>query len=274
MYNPILKIQGGKTKILPFLQENMPKEITGNYIEPFVGGGSVGFNVDYKNVFLMDNNPHIIKLYDDIKHGNLTGDFVKESLYEMRENLIKDDQKYFYDIRRMFNDSPRSLLFIFLNRTSFNGLIRFNGKKEFNTPYGKNKNALTDSLIERIAIDIDKLKELFNSKNVQFAACDFRFTLPHAKSGDFIYLDPPYINRESTYFTPWYKEDMSYLIDMLKTTNCKWMLSTWVNYKQDENTFISSLKNFNIKTIDYYYGIGSKKEYRGGVTEAIITNYD
>ena len=96
------------------------------WVEPFMGSGVVGFNVAPKTAVFADTNPHIIAFYNQIKEGEITACRVREFLEREGEILSQNGDVYYYEVRDRFNKNHAPLDFLFLNRSCFNGMIRFN----------------------------------------------------------------------------------------------------------------------------------------------------
>ena len=97
----------------------------------FLGSGTVVFNIQPQRATIADSNPHIIKFYQDIQNNVITPEQVREYLYEQGELLSQTGDgadSYFYEVRSRFNENPNSLDFLFLSRSCFNGMMRFNKK--------------------------------------------------------------------------------------------------------------------------------------------------
>src|SRR5437588_5816398 len=122
---PPVKCQGIKTKLIPFIGQNIIWEGKGKWIEPFLGSGVVAFNMLPQNALLCDTNKHIIRLYQSIQGGTLNGYLVRERLESMGKELEKGGIEFYYEVRKRFNTSGDSIDFLFLNRSCFNGLMRF-----------------------------------------------------------------------------------------------------------------------------------------------------
>ena len=194
---PFLKWVGGKTQIMEKIKENLPTpEKYNRYFEPFLGGGAVFFKaipVDKKAV-LSDVNENLISAFKDIR-DNLTE--VEKLLITLETNflvLTTDIQKkdFYNEARRKYNKArtsdssvERTSLLIFLNKTCFNGVYRENLKGEFNVPLGRNtiKNILDNKNLKLVS---EKLKNTLILTGV------YSEVLKEAKTGDLIYLDPPY----------------------------------------------------------------------------------
>ena len=134
---PPIKSQGIKTKLVPWIKSIVPDEFNGKWIEPFAGTGVVGFNMVPKHALMCDTNPHIINFYSAIKDGRITPEIVRKRLSEEGSLLQEKGDIHYYDIRERFNEKHEPLDFLFINRSGFNGMIRFNRKGGFNTPFVK-----------------------------------------------------------------------------------------------------------------------------------------
>lgn len=222
---PFLKWVGGKTQIITQLLELFPKKIN-NYHEPFLGGGSVllallsyqksGIIEITGQVYVSDLNANLIGLYKNIQtHSDaLVAEMVKLSteFAECKgaavnrhaltiEEARSSPESYYFWIRKRFNELPSverttiaaSAMLLFLNKTCFRGLYR-EGPNGFNVPFGNYKNPSI--------FDADHIKEIATLiTNVTFTHCAFTESICKIKSGDFVYLDPPYAPETDTSFT-------------------------------------------------------------------------
>lgn len=132
---PPIKTQGIKTKLMPFILESIEWDGRGRFIEPFLGSGVVAFNVAPERALLGDTNKHIIKFYQGIQSGEITPDKARQHLYAEGDILRVEGKEHYYRIRERFNEEAGSLDFLFLTRSCFNGLMRFNSKGGFNVPF-------------------------------------------------------------------------------------------------------------------------------------------
>lgn len=136
VYIPPIKTQGIKTKLVPLIKNNVYLSEKSIWIEPFVGSGVVGFNIAPSTAIFADTNPHIIAFYNQMKEGDITSYRVRDFLEKEGEILSRNDDAYYYEVRERFNQKHDPLDFLFLNRSCFNGMIRFNKDFKFNVPYG------------------------------------------------------------------------------------------------------------------------------------------
>ena len=128
VYIPPIKIQGIKTKLVPLIKQSVVLEPNSIWIEPFMGSGVVGFNIEPHRALFADTNPHIIEFYNQIKSGQINSYKVRLFLEQEGKLLEQGDDEYYYAVRRRFNNEHNPLDFLFLNRSCFNGMIRFNRK--------------------------------------------------------------------------------------------------------------------------------------------------
>ena len=132
---PPLKCQGIKTKLVPAIQRIASSRNFSRWVEPFCGSCVVALNIQPKKALLCDANPHIVRLYQDIQNGHMTPSGVKAFLTDEGKKLKSQGEPYYYIVRERFNATPSSLDFLFLNRSCFNGVMRFNRSGKFNVFY-------------------------------------------------------------------------------------------------------------------------------------------
>ena len=240
------------------------------HVEPFVGGGALFFSRRPGRALLTDINPTLVAAYSAIRDDvegvitalrGLAGRHSKESYYQVRER---------YNQGRRLSATKRAAMFIYLNKTCFNGLHRVNRKGEFNVPVGSYKNP-------RI-LNEDGLHAASRAlKGAQLKCAPFDALLENTKPGDFVYFDPPYEPVSQTAsFTSYARDgfsqgDQTRLRDVYKALDrrgCKLMLSN------SDVPFIRDLYgNFNIETVAAPRAINCDATKRGKVSELIIRNY-
>jgi DNA adenine methylase len=179
---PLLKWAGGKTQLLREIIPKMPEKY-GRFIEPFFGGGAVFFAVRPEGGIIADSNPELFNLYRSVA-ADVGGVMAQLRSYENTEEV-------FYAARALdvtkLSDVEAAARTIFLNRTCFNGLYRVNKSGQFNVPFGRYKNPKI--------IDEDALKAASALlSNTTIMCGDYKTVLKEsARTGDFIFLDPPYL---------------------------------------------------------------------------------
>jgi DNA adenine methylase len=188
LQKPFLKWPGGKIRVVPKLLEVLPRGT--RLIEPFVGSGAVFLNADYPQYFLADTNQDLINLFGHIqREGESFIDFCRPWFGPMF-----NDTTVFYALREAFNTATdsrlRAALFLYLNKHCFNGLVRFNNKGLFNTPFGAFK---------QVTFPEDALRAFqAHTDRAEFACQDFTVTMKAAIRGDVVYCDPPYVPLTTT----------------------------------------------------------------------------
>lgn len=275
IYVPPIKTQGIKTKLVEWIIGQINFEIMGKWIEPFMGSGVVGFNLRPERAIFADKNPYIINFYNTIKNREITAQEVKIFLDREGEILLKKGEEYYYEVRNRFNKYHDPLDFLFLNRSCFNGIIRFNSKGEFNTPFGKKPDRFRKAYVTKIVNQVRYVEECIHKYDWMFIAQDFRKTIMEADQDDVLYCDPPYIGRHTNYFDVWTEKDEYDLYKLLSQFKGKFILSTWYKNKYRENVFVKKFwSEFRIITRNHFYYVGGREINRNPMIEALILNFE
>jgi DNA adenine methylase len=273
---PPIKCQGIKTKLVGEILKVAQSTRFKRWIEPFCGSCVVALNVQPKKALLTDSNIHIIRLYQEIQSGKITPPLAKAFLVEEGEKLKTQGEPFYYAVRERFNASPTSLDFLFLNRSCFNGVMRFNRSGKFNVPYGHKPERFAQAYVTKITNQIRRISEVISGSDWTFTAADFRQTLLAAKPGDLIYADPPYAGRHVDYFNSWSEADELELSQLLKRLPCNFILSTWHSNEFRKNHLIDqnwSDFQYHLLLREHYYHVGSSESLRHPMIEALITNF-
>lgn len=271
---PPIKCQGIKTKLVPWIKAIVPDDFTGKWIEPFMGSGVVAYNIKPKKAILCDSNPHLIEFYNSIKNGKITYNLVSNFLKEEGEKLKNKGQDYYYAVRERFNTNKEPLDFLFLNRSCFNGMIRFNKKGGFNVPFCRKPQRFEQAYITKIVNQVSHVQTLLNYHDFEFRCQDFGVTISNASDDDIIYCDPPYIGRHADYYNGWDEKYEIKLNELLNKSESRFILSTWHSNDYRENTFLNTIwRKFNILTREHFYHIGGFEKNRNPMLEALVTNF-
>lgn len=197
---PFIKWVGGKTQLLNSINKLLPEDNTTvfSYVEPFVGGGAVLFHVlntyhNLRHVIINDINIDLINTYKTIKqsHEDLLIVLLElQNEFHLLEDNDEGKKQYYNEKRSIFNSRKeniiyQSALFIFLNKTCFNGLFRVNKKNQFNVPMGKYKSP-TICDYENIC-NVHKVLQRVEIFNI-----DYENILNYSDSSSLFYIDPPY----------------------------------------------------------------------------------
>lgn len=246
-FQPAIKWSGSKRSQAQNIVGFFPREIE-TYYEPFCGGCSVlramfETDIKVKNYVCSDTNITLISLWQLIKSNpKLVSTQYKKLWTQLNSLEDVEQQKEFYGkIRDKFNKEKNPLDFMFLNRTCFNGLIRYNKKGEFNSPFHLNRGGIKPDTFEKI---IKEWSKLLNQHNVDFKMLTYQWVKPNAD--DFMYLDPPYANTKGIYDQEF---DNVKFFKWLKKAPCKWALSYDGKSGEKDNTYDVPKELYN----EHYY---------------------
>ena len=272
---PPLKCQGIKTKLTDWIKDHSTYENNGTWIEPFMGSGVVGFNVAPRRAIFADVNPHIVNFYNAIKSGKMNAGTAKEFLEREGALLQKRGESHYYEVRERFNKKFDPFDLLFLNRSCFNGVMRFNKKGLFNVPFGHKPERFAKAYVTKITNQIKYVSQAASQFDWTFVCSDFRQIISSASQGDFIYCDPPYMGRHVDYYNSWGENEEDELYNLLKETRAKFILSTWHSNKYRINSAIERYAyHFAILTREHFYHVGANEENRNPMLEAIVLNYN
>lgn len=276
----LLKYPGGKYNLLPEIEKILPSDHYDLFAEPFMGGGSVAFNLGrrYSGMVLNDANADVIQFWRSV--ADRPSDLAN-TIKSLAETRSKSD---FLKFRDVFNtkssdltDIDRAAIFYYLNKECFNGLIRYNSKGNFNVPYGKYKN------FKHIKPEhLQEISTILNN-NVTLSSVDYqKFIYVHLgkiiKQGQklIVYIDPPYLPISKTSnFTSYWKpfgvqqhEELKLALDFLDSNGVPFILS---NSASSETKRI--FNTYKFREVMASRNISCKGDTRGKISEYLITNF-
>ena len=290
---PFVKWAGGKRQLLDEIEKALPvgfeeKEIT--YIEPFVGGGAVMFWMlnkypNIKKAVINDVNTDLINCYQIIQN-NVEGLIKQLKTLEKKYHVIQNDKSkqldYYKENRSLYNSRrsrkvKQAALFIFLNKTCFNGIYRVNQSNGFNVPMG-------DKATPRICHEenLRLVHKLLQKVEIQNG--DFEETIKYAEGETFFYFDPPYkpLSKTSS-FNSYTKDEFNDVEQTRLRDFCKKLNSigyVWMQSNSDvkgknptDNFFDDLYVEFNISRVQARRSLNADGEKRGKLNELLITNY-
>ena len=223
-FQPVIKWSGSKRSQVEELLTYFPKEID-TYYEPFCGGASVLMGlllseIKCEKYICSDINKGLIDLWNMIKDNPLV---VSETYSQLWHELNDEDddkdrkRSYFNMVRERYNQYYNPTDFMFIMRTTTNGMPRYNAKGEFNNSFHITRNGINPKKLTKI---IFEWSDILNKNNVQFVCCDYKMLKP--KQNDFVYLDPPYANTKGMYYG---SLDNKQLFDWLRKCESKYIMS-------------------------------------------------
>ncbi len=269
---PPLKIQGIKTRAIPFIRDRVDWEGSGRWIEPFVGSAVVPFNIKPDRALLGDANPHLIRFYKSIQRETVTSATVRIFLEREGAYLLRDGQEHYHRVRERFNDAHDPHDFLFLNRACFNGMMRFNKKGYFNTPFCRKPERFRPAYVTKICNQVQRIADVMANTSWKFVCADWSDIISEAREGDFVYCDPPYAGRFADYFNSWDDGDASRLEDALKALPCPFLYSMWSENKYRKNDRLhESFSQYRIETFSHFYHLGATENLRNRIIEALVS---
>lgn len=266
---PFLKWAGGKSQLLPRILPRLPDRMR-TYFEPFIGGGAVFFALRrqdrFRDAVLGDVNPDLVEVYT----------VVRDELWALSDALEdlaagSTDPDFYYEVRGWGTEEldpvSRTARFLFLNKTCFNGLYRVNRQGRFNVPFGRYKKPRV--------LDAPRLRAASRAlQGVTIVHSDFAQLVEHARRGDGVYLDPPYVPISSTSsFTayaahPFTERDHERLADVYRRLVRKGVGTVLSN---SDCAFTSKLyRGLAVERVRAARAINSVGSRRGTVSELLV----
>ncbi len=282
--NPMIKYRGGKSKEISHFISNMPEHYN-RYIEPFFGGGALYFYLEPQNAIINDVNT---KLYSFYKQMQEEYPSVRKQLDELQMVYEQNQKEYeglkkkhpeeivenknealYYKIRDMFNHKIESeyleaVVYFFINKTAYSGMIRYNAKGEYNVPFGRYKN-LNTKLITDKHYELLKRTEIYNY--------DYSEIFNMAGNNDFIFLDPPYDCVFSDYGNEAYRDGFGEnehrrLANDFANLSCKSMLVIGKTALTEE-----LYGKYIVEEYDKSYAVNIRNRFKADAKHIIVTNY-
>jgi len=289
---PVVKWAGGKGQLLNEIRKKYPAELgsrINKYAEPFVGGGAVLFDVlnryAIEEVYISDINQELVHAYRTVR------DCVEDLLQQLKKYEkdylsaeVDERKQFYYEKRDRFNalktaqDSTLELaaLFLFLNRTCFNGLYRVNAKGRFNVPQGSYKNPCI--------CDESNLRAVSQKLQGATIVCgDYKLASDFIDNKTFAYFDPPYRPLSPTANFTAYTQDgfddiaqseLAGFIDKISRRGAYIVASNSdpKNMDEQDNFFDTLYATHNISRIQASRAINSNGGKRGKVSELLIAS--
>lgn len=285
---PFIKWVGGKGQLLGQLEALLPadfdkwKDVT--YIEPFGGGGAMLFHMlqSYPNIshtVINDINHELITCYRVVRDN-------VEKLIELLKGYQRDydalpdmesKQGFYIRMREKYNrgnldDTELAGLFIFLNKTCFNGLYRVNRSGKFNVPFGKYKSPCicNDGILRTDSLLL---------KHVEILEGDFNDTIKYAEGKTLFYFDPPYRPiSETSNFNDYTKDSFNdeaqiRLKQLCDKINCRGYAFLLSNSDCPDGFFDKLYSGYDISRVSASRCVNSNTAKRGKISEIVVRNF-
>jgi len=271
LVNPILKWVGGKRQLLSEIMPLINKKCS-TYVEPFIGGGAVLFELQPKKAIINDYNEELINVYQVVY------DFPEELIIELKKHEEANCEDYFYELRAVdrsldyknMSNVKKSARVIYLNKTCYNGLYRVNSSGQFNSPYGKYKNP---NIVN--AATIRAVSTYFKNEKITIRQGDYKEVLKGLRKGAFVYLDPPYMPiSTSSSFTGYTENGFSYDKQVELKKECDKLREKEIPFIQSNADCIEIRElysHYEILTVRAKRSINSNASLRGEISEVLIS---
>ncbi|RTM12004.1 MAG: Dam family site-specific DNA-(adenine-N6)-methyltransferase [Bradyrhizobiaceae bacterium] len=262
---PFLKWAGGKRWLASNSEFKIP-QISGRYIEPFLGSGSIFFSTQPKDAVLSDVNSELIDTYLSLRDEH---EKVSRHLKLHARSHSKSHYYYVRDEMKPRSTAGRAARFLYLNRTCWNGLYRVNLKGKFNVPKGTKSNVIMET------DDFEAVSRIL--QKARLLCCDFEAVIDQAQSGDFIYADPPYtvhhnmngfIKYNEILFSWEDQKRLRFALARASERGVKFLLSNADHASVHElYSDVASIKIVNRASV-----ISGDRDARGTTTELLVSN--
>ena len=223
---PVIKWSGSKRSQASEIVRRFPREID-TYYEPFCGGASVlrrllmTPSVKVRRYVCSDINWDLIGLWNEIKDNP---DWLAKRYAAMWRELNADGdlerkKRYFNAVREEFNETRNSDLFLFIMRTTTNGMPRYNARGDFNNSFHVTRNGIEPRELAEI---LRAWSVALNHHGVEFIHRPYDDIAMRPKEGDYVYVDPPYAGTKGMYYGG---IDLPQFFAWLRGLKCRWALS-------------------------------------------------
>ena len=261
---PIVKYQGGKTRELPLIKSLLPKTYD-TVLEPFAGGAAVSFALADRCI-LNDMNDALINMYRQVSHPNTFHEVF--SHVNWLKTLEHDDLSVeYYKARDYINNGSRdpytwAISYITVRQLCFSGMERYNKAGKFNVPFGHYKKFSCN-------LDWNHMKFLHQSGSSIYHG-DFEPIFDMATEDDFIFIDPPYLDRLG--YAHGSDTLHERLVSCMKRSKAKWMF-----IHSDNDFYRDAFSDYHIfyKQFGYAQRFGKNKNHDAAqVSHMYVTNYE
>ena len=281
---PMIKYRGGKSKEIPNIVWYLPR-FSGRYIEPFFGGGALFFYLEPQVAIINDINSKLMNFYRGVRddYSNLRKELDEveciykqnrkefDALKQIRPNERIEDknEELYYELRDMFNNIvpakySEALLYYFINKTAYSGMVRYNARGEFNVPFGRYAH-LNTAAVTKSHSRLLQMAELYD--------VDYGKIFDMCQKDDFLFLDPPYDCVFSDYGNELYKDgftedDHRKLANDFVNLPCKALMVIGRTPLTEE-----LYGNFVIGEYEKVYAVNTRNRFRSAATHLIVANY-
>jgi len=241
---PIFKYSGGKTRELKRIDKIIDGLSFERIIEPFAGGCAFAFSQEKPSI-ISDIRHNNIDVYKTVKDKSQF-DILLQKVEETKQITDKKElEKLFYywrDDKYQNCDTlwEKAFRWLIIRQLCFSGMDRVNKQGKFNVPYG---------WYPKFSCSLNEdHHELLQDWDVD--VCSFETSIAKATQNDFIFLDPPYLDRNSDYGDTSHNISLhEKLFEMLSKTEAKWLL-----IHSEHDFYKNTYQDYHIISDDFKYG--------------------
>lgn len=282
---PMIKYRGGKSKEIPAIMWRIPR-FRGRYFEPFFGGGALFFHLEPREAVINDINPQLMQFYsgvrdnyyslrrelDEIEHLYALNreEFNRLKAIHPNERVEDKNEELYYHLRAQYNGiEPKqysdALLYYYINKTAYSGMIRYNSQGEFNVPFGRYGSLNTKS-VSILHSNLLKRAEILN--------LDYSTVFDLTDTDDFMFLDPPYDCVFSDYGNFSYRDDgfnereHRRLAQDFKNLSCKTLMVIGKTPLTEE-----LYHGYIQEEYEKNYAVNIRNRFKSSATHIVVANY-
>lgn len=281
---PMIKYRGGKSKEIPHILWHIPR-FTGRYIEPFFGGGALFFHLEPRQAIINDINSRLMVFYkavrdnymdlrkelDEIesRYASNRKEFDELKTLHPLERVTDKNEELYYLLRDMFNETVEkkysdALLYYYINKTAYSGMIRYNARGEFNVPFGRYRHLNTNSVTPSHSKLLQRA-EIFNT--------DYSYIFNMCRKDDFVFLDPPYDCVFSDYGNQEYKDGFNEyshrrLAKDFANLPCKALMVIGSTPLTEE-----LYKGYIVDEYEKSYAVNIRNRFKSAAKHIVVANY-
>ena len=258
---------------------------TGRYVEPFLGGGALFFHLEPRQAIINDINSKLMEFYRGVRNNYINlrkeldeiemqytsnrKDFEALKVLLPNERVEDKNEELYYELRDMFNGIIEkkysdALLYYYINKTAYSGMIRYNARGEFNVPFGRYQHLNTKS----VTLSHSKLlqrAELFNT--------DYSDIFNMCREDDFVFLDPPYDCIFSDYGNEEYREGFNednhrQLANDFANLPCKALMVIGCTPMTEE-----LYRGYIVDEYEKNYAVNIRNRFKSAAKHIVVANY-
>ena len=263
------KCLGIKTRICGEILSKVKNEDYDRWIEPFSGSCVVGLSERPTRAVFGDINPFVMEFFKGLQNGTFSPEVMTNFLKKENALLRQKGEKHFLEVRERFNKNKNILDYLFLCRTCFNGVARFNSKKNFSASF--RKEVITEKMLYKIHSFMNEFLGIVTPE-WEFLVQDFNDTFEMVKEDDILYCDPPYLGLANDYYSTWSIGEEERFFELCTSVPCEVIVSSWISRGSIKNERLGEWEKagFTMQPVSRHSPVSAKVSTRETLVEAIF----